>query len=392
VNKRLRNAHMILFLSAAMWLGGCGESEPPQGGTAGTGGGDCVLGSEGCACNADACLADLLSNVCVDAGGAGGTAGAGGIAGTGGTTTDLCMGVDCDDGNQCTVDGECDPATGECEGGENEPNVTRCNQNNGSICDGEGSCVECNQAVDCPDVTLECKRASCDANRCGSENTAADGTPCDSGTGTCQNGICEASNLCLDAATRCNDGNECTGDLCSPANGTCSNPNEMDGTACDFGGAPGVCTSGTCTEAPPLILNNGNPVTWRARMVKVCPPGGSPRYSPLDIWIEQDNFMLFGSNRDNINEVDVATSGTIDGLGNVSLTVVLTNGANTRGTYRFQGTLTGSGSSEAIEGTAPVPCATPPPGEPPVSGYAYDNDRDPPDDYVESGNLMMDHN
>ena len=84
MNHRLLNAHMILFLSAAMCLGGCGEAATPQGGTGGSGSRDCDLGSEGCACYADACLAGLrcLSNVCVDAGDDGGPTGDGGVRGT----------------------------------------------------------------------------------------------------------------------------------------------------------------------------------------------------------------------------------------------------------------------------------------------------------------------
>lgn len=46
---------------------------------------------------------------------------------------------------------------------------------------------------------------------------------------------------------------------------------------------------------------------------------------------------------------DVATSGTIDGFGNVSLECLLDNGGD--GTYTFEGTVMGSGSSEVISGT-----------------------------------------
>jgi len=51
-----------------------------------------------------------------DDGGTGGTAGAGGGGDGGSGGTDLCEGVVCDDDrNECTVDGECDPADGICD-------------------------------------------------------------------------------------------------------------------------------------------------------------------------------------------------------------------------------------------------------------------------------------
>ena len=56
--------------------------------------------------------------------------------------------------------------------------------------------------------------------------------------------------LCADAATRCDDSNECTDDDCDPADGVCSNLAVPDMTVCEFApGVGGVCTAGACTDA-----------------------------------------------------------------------------------------------------------------------------------------------
>lgn len=57
---------------------------------------------------------------------------------------------------------------------------------------------------------------------------------------------------------RCEDFNDCTIDLCNRlANGWCTWENQPDGTACDLGGAPGVCSAGTCVQytGPPCDVS-----------------------------------------------------------------------------------------------------------------------------------------
>lgn len=98
---------------------------------------------------------------------------------------------------------------------------------------------------------------------------------------------------------------------------------------------------------PPKVLNNGTPVLWSSSQTTT----GNAAYSPLEIYIEQSGGNLSGTNRDNIQEVDVDTSGTIDSSGAVSLTVVLTNGGSPRQTLVFTGTATGVGAGETISGT-----------------------------------------
>jgi hypothetical protein len=64
-------------------------------------------------------------------------------------SNDLCIGVDCTSSNQCVDDGTCNPATGTCTAGANKATDTPCTEGGGSVCDGAGSCVECNNDEQC---------------------------------------------------------------------------------------------------------------------------------------------------------------------------------------------------------------------------------------------------
>ena len=131
----------------------------------------------------------------------------------------LCDDVDCDDGNECTVDA-CDPSSGECS---NEP-------------------------VD-------------------------DGTACDQGAGMCSAGQCVEIDLCMDVD--CTSENECVEDgACDPETGMCiAGTNEPDGTACGDGGScdgNGNCIKiNTCAElnqvvVAPLQTSTGNQISLSA--------------------------------------------------------------------------------------------------------------------------------
>lgn len=119
--------------------------------------------------------------------------------------------------------------------------------------------------------------------------------------------------------------------------------------------AAAVLALASCASAPsggngntqPKVLNGGDAVTWSS----VQTTTGNAAYSPLQIFIAQSGGSLSGSNRDNIQEVDVATSGSIDSAGAVSLSVVLSNGGSPRQTLSFTGTLSGTGTGEVISGT-----------------------------------------
>jgi hypothetical protein len=66
--------------------------------------------------------------------------------------------------------------------------------------------------------------------------------------------------LCADAATRCDDSNECTDNDCDPADGMCINGDLPGGTVCDAMGLPGECDGAgscvaTCTPTPDVTAD-----------------------------------------------------------------------------------------------------------------------------------------
>lgn len=108
---------------------------------------------------------------------------------------DLCAPVQCNDGNQCTIDGTCNPATGNCDGAGNVSIHTACNQNGGKACDGRGRCVGCNSVLDCSDGN-PCTSDSCSPTlRICSNTRAADGTLCGTTALVCIQGVCTSDTL-----------------------------------------------------------------------------------------------------------------------------------------------------------------------------------------------------
>lgn len=124
----------------------------------------------------------------------------------------------------------------------------------------------------------------------------------------------------------------------------------------------------TITPTPAIALDEA--VFWTATMIKVDPPGGDPPFSPIEISLEQDDFVLSGSRFNSQHEFTATTSGTIDGFGSVNVTCLLDNGGD--GTYAFEGTVSGSDGSQTIQGT-----------------YDY---HDAAGGSLESGTFTMDHN
>lgn len=72
----------------------------------------------------------------------------------------VCRNVDCPPRNACVQRGTCNPATGECEAGDNKPAGAFCFGNAGGVCDGSGNCVECNNDGQC-DAGESCVDGSC---------------------------------------------------------------------------------------------------------------------------------------------------------------------------------------------------------------------------------------
>jgi hypothetical protein len=114
----------------------------------------------------------------------------------------------------------------------------------GGVCDGAGSCVECNVAADCPGVDTECGTRTCDNNHTCGSSFAALGTPVAGQTaGDCKRNVCDGSGgmtVQPDPSDIADDGNPCTNDLCS--GGTPTHPAKPDGTPCPGGS----CTAGVC--------------------------------------------------------------------------------------------------------------------------------------------------
>ncbi len=154
-----------------------------------------------------------------------------------------CADIGCDDGKDCTLDGTCNPDSDRCEGGTNVEPDSECDDDGGSVCDGEGSCVECNRSAQCPNDANVCTTAICDTNSCTDENV---GGTCDymGGPGECAGGMCVDAEPCADVI--CEDGNDCTDNSCNPDTTQCSYPNAANGTTCSANGDPGECASGVC--------------------------------------------------------------------------------------------------------------------------------------------------
>lgn len=160
-----------------------------------------------------------------------------------------CNGVICDDGNPCTVDGECNSDTGECPDKTFEPADKICDGD--GVCDGEGQCVECNRSQQCND-DMECTADVCNtsAGTCSSSNVD-EGTQCDldGGDGVCESGECVQPSVPCVQDPCPDDGNPCTGTVCTAVgNGrTCEYPDTADDTSCVPEGLPaGKCKSGQC--------------------------------------------------------------------------------------------------------------------------------------------------
>jgi hypothetical protein len=157
---------------------------------------------------------------------------------------DICVGppvLSCDDGNQCTDDGVCDPISG-CPGSTPSLSGAACDfaSVGDGLCDGAGACVECLAGTDCTDDGNECTApATCGAGTCVVTNEPAS-VPC---TG----GVCDGGGACTGCAVDgdcADDSNECTAPVTCNA-GTCVIANEAASTPC----TGGVCNgAGLCVE------------------------------------------------------------------------------------------------------------------------------------------------
>jgi len=124
---------------------------------------------------------------------------------------------------------------------------TGCSQSGGQLCDGAGSCVQCNDPDDCTALPAddECKTRTCVSNQCG-ESYTLDLTPVNAQVpGDCHQTVCNGlgnTKSVVDDNDVFSDGNDCTVDECT--NGTYSQHNAQQGTSC---GTNGLCdNNGQC--------------------------------------------------------------------------------------------------------------------------------------------------
>jgi hypothetical protein len=168
--------------------------------------------------------------------------------------------VPADDGNDCTAE----VCTMGAPQHEDEPLGTPCAQNGGNVCDGLGTCVECNVPADCGPAPA-CQTATCIANQCGTQNQP-NLTMCDDGlfctvTDQCSGGACVGTGSpCLGP-----DGDGNCAESCDETQNDCAG-NDPGGSPCDDGlfctvtdtcNGNGACT-GTGVPCPGIGDGDGN--------------------------------------------------------------------------------------------------------------------------------------
>jgi hypothetical protein len=177
------------------------------------------------------------------------TGGTGGMGGTGGLPS-LC-GVG---SKTCMADSACPTPSSKCilpfcVGGccstKNAVKGTACTDNGGNVCNGDGTCIGCFMASDCPATGTVCKTNTCDmtAHTCGS-TSAPVGVACtnDGGVVCDGKGGCTPSH-CMDGTQDADETDVDCGGSCGP---TCKDTSPQQ--HCMVGGdcVNGVCASMLC--------------------------------------------------------------------------------------------------------------------------------------------------
>lgn len=207
--------------------------------------------------------------------GEGGTGGTGGMAGMGGTGGSM----------PCTLDNDC-PATmtvcalPHCNAGACEPLAaaagTVCAEGMGTICDGQGACVQCIAATDCP-MGNACQTRECNAGVCGLVDAAAGTEVNDPTPGDCKNEQCDAAGMVVTgnddldvpaSANECKVGacsmgvpsttNAPMGTMCGGMTTSCDGMGNCVGCTLNIEcGMPSECSTPTCTNA--MCLDSFSP-------------------------------------------------------------------------------------------------------------------------------------
>ena len=218
-------------------------------------------------CTLDSC--DPTSGLCIHSPVAGSCDDGNLCTSNDGCSAGSCVGSakDCDDDNDCTVDG-CDPDTGMC-GHQNLDGP--CDDGNlctlGDTC-ADGFCQPGSGFPDCEDGN-GCTGATCDP-KVGCINDVLLGWPCDDGDGCTANDVCVIPATCVGEPVVCQDDDPCTADSCVKGSGECIFV-VAPGATCDDGN---ICTKkdvcqddGTCAGVA-KVCDDLDPCTTDS-----CEPG-----------------------------------------------------------------------------------------------------------------------
>jgi Cys-rich repeat protein len=153
-------------------------------------------------------------------------------------TGTTCVTPSCGPGGTCTT--------------TNAPAETACTDHGGTVCDGNGNCVACAQASDCPKPATACVTPTCAAGVCGTTNSP-EGTVCNDAGGK----VCDGDGHCVQCLTSA----DCTaGATCDTTTDTCTTPTCTDGikdgqeTDVDCGGPVCDAQDRTCANGKMCLV------------------------------------------------------------------------------------------------------------------------------------------
>jgi hypothetical protein len=157
------------------------------------------------------------------------------------------------------------------------------------VCNGQGTCVGCVTASNCPGTDSECHTRTCVASTCGVTNKAAGTLLSSQIAGDCKKQQCDGNGGIQTVADNTDlpgDNNPCTTDVCT--SGAPSNPPVASGTSCGTGQ---LCNgSGACVRCLTASDCPGTDATCRTRTCVggQCGATNAPAGTPLPTQIAGD--------------------------------------------------------------------------------------------------------
>jgi hypothetical protein len=220
-------------------------------------------------CTTDACDAQL--GKCTFIALVEGTVTPGSADGVGNCKVDICVGgkaaVVTDDSDTPPPENDCQK--GSCAAGVPSPTYfaknVPCSSAGGKICDGAGTCVECNDNIQCG-ANDDCNTFTCDAHACHDTFTVANTPTVAQNPGDCQQVVCDGTGKTTSIADNADfpeDSNDCTVDSCTA--GVPSNIKKPVGTVCGNNSSCNLIGQCGCTDntqcLSPQTCGGGNPGT-----------------------------------------------------------------------------------------------------------------------------------